>query len=213
MVIPRHQLAALATRSLLAIAAVLLLCQCETKRTYGEIRRGSVKFDQAMWGGQGDNDAGEIRSKFAEKGYSIGRTARSLPTTRIFLPGRKPKASTANSERKRRNLKTTLPGPRNSGLRNTSSDRSSPVSKPRGNPVSAPAKGTPIPHRTNRPGSSFSGPIVSSPTSWPHSRPEPQADPTNAFPPPPMRWALKQLPPLRVPPGCVRPPDTAPMPE
>lgn len=60
-------------RLLLAGAAVCLLCQCETKRTYGEIRRGSITFDQAVWGGQGGgSDEKEIRSKFAEKGYSIG---------------------------------------------------------------------------------------------------------------------------------------------
>lgn len=91
MVIPHHQLAALATRSLLATAAVLLLCQCETKRTYGEIRRGSVKFDQAMWGGQGDNDAGEIRSKFAEKGYSIGEDGSIVADNANLFAGEKAK--------------------------------------------------------------------------------------------------------------------------
>lgn len=55
-----------------AVLAVSLLCQCETKRTYGEIKRSTISFDQSMWGGQGASDEKEIRSKFAEKGYSIG---------------------------------------------------------------------------------------------------------------------------------------------
>jgi hypothetical protein len=53
--------------------AALPLCQCKTVRSYGEIRRGSVSFDEQMWGGQGGGaDTGKIRSKFAERGYSIG---------------------------------------------------------------------------------------------------------------------------------------------
>ncbi len=72
MVIPRQLIATLAIRCLLITGAALMLCQCETQRTYGEVRRGSIKFDEGMWGGQGNSDEGEIRSKFAEKGYSIG---------------------------------------------------------------------------------------------------------------------------------------------
>ncbi len=69
MVVTFHQIRLVAV----AVCALVLLCQCETQRTYGEIRRGGITFDQGMWGGQGGgDDAAEIRSKFAEKGYSIG---------------------------------------------------------------------------------------------------------------------------------------------
>tara|TARA_R110002096_G_scaffold113320_2_gene246374 strand:+ start:2445 stop:3140 length:696 start_codon:yes stop_codon:yes gene_type:complete len=55
-----------------AALAMAFLCQCQTQRTYGEIRRGSTTFDEADWGGQGGgSDEKEIRSKFAERGYSI----------------------------------------------------------------------------------------------------------------------------------------------
>ena len=55
-----------------AALAMAFLCQCETQRTYGEIRRGRTTFDDAAWGGQGGgSDEGEIRSKFAERGYTI----------------------------------------------------------------------------------------------------------------------------------------------
>lgn len=51
--------------------ATLVLCQCETKRTVKSTRT-SFGFSEAMWGGQGGGtDEGEIRSKFAEKGYTI----------------------------------------------------------------------------------------------------------------------------------------------
>jgi hypothetical protein len=68
MVNPRH-------RHLLACAAALLaslLCQCETQRTV-KSTRSSISFDPSTWGGQaqGQGDTKEIRSKFAERGYSI----------------------------------------------------------------------------------------------------------------------------------------------
>lgn len=73
MVIPHPSLARFLPRVVLGASAVLFLCQCETQRTYGEIRRGSIQFDPAAWGGQGGgSDEKEIRSKFAEKGYTIG---------------------------------------------------------------------------------------------------------------------------------------------
>ena len=54
-----------------AFLSVLLLCQCETQRTYGEVRRGAISFDDAAWGGQGNSDESAIRSKFAERGYTV----------------------------------------------------------------------------------------------------------------------------------------------
>ncbi len=51
---------------------VLGLCQCKTTREVKNTRT-SFGFDQNVWGGQGGgNDSSEIRSKFAEKGYTIG---------------------------------------------------------------------------------------------------------------------------------------------
>lgn len=47
-----------------------LLCQCETVRTV-KSTRSSISFDPATWGGQAQNDSKEIRSKFAERGYTI----------------------------------------------------------------------------------------------------------------------------------------------
>lgn len=91
MVNSRQKVASLAARILCVSAAVLLLCQCKTQRTYGEIRRGSISFDQAMWGGQGDNDAGEIRSKFAEKGYKIGEDGSIVADNPNLFAGEKAK--------------------------------------------------------------------------------------------------------------------------
>ena len=55
-----------------AFGAALFLCQCETKRTV-KSTRSTISFDEGVWGGQGGgSDQGKIRSKFAEKGYSIG---------------------------------------------------------------------------------------------------------------------------------------------
>ena len=54
-----------------ALHLVLFLCQCETQRTYGEVRRGAISFDNAAWGGQGNSDESAIRSKFAERGYTV----------------------------------------------------------------------------------------------------------------------------------------------
>jgi hypothetical protein len=67
MVISFHQTGRLAV----AFSAALLLCQCETQRTV-KSTRSSISFDEGMWGGQGGgSDQGKIRSKFAEKGYTI----------------------------------------------------------------------------------------------------------------------------------------------
>ena len=49
---------------------VALLCQCEPVRTV-KSTRSSISFDPAAWGGQAQNDSKEIRSKFAERGYTI----------------------------------------------------------------------------------------------------------------------------------------------
>ncbi|MDF1825801.1 MAG: hypothetical protein P1U68_14230 [Verrucomicrobiales bacterium] len=70
MVIPRHCVAFVATRALSAFGVMAFFCQCTTTTT--TTRKSTIKFDEGMWGGQGGNDSGEIRSKFAEKGYSIG---------------------------------------------------------------------------------------------------------------------------------------------
>ena len=43
-----------------ALLSVLFLCQCETQRTYGEVRRGAISFDNAAWGGQGNSDESAI---------------------------------------------------------------------------------------------------------------------------------------------------------
>lgn len=68
MVIPVYRFGTLP----IALTAVLFLCQCETKRTV-KSTRSSISFDERMWGGQGGGaDEGKIRSKFADKGYSIG---------------------------------------------------------------------------------------------------------------------------------------------
>ncbi len=55
-----------------AFVAALALCQCKTTREVKNTRT-SFGFDQNVWGGQGGgNDSSKIRSKFAEKGYTIG---------------------------------------------------------------------------------------------------------------------------------------------
>ena len=52
--------------------SLLLFCQCRTQRSYGEVRRGSISFDERVWGGQaGSSDDSKIRSKFAERGYTV----------------------------------------------------------------------------------------------------------------------------------------------
>lgn len=68
MVTPRHPL--FTVPLILAIAATL--CQCKTSRTV-KSTRSSFTFDEKMWGGQGGGgeDTQEIRSKFAERGYTI----------------------------------------------------------------------------------------------------------------------------------------------
>ena len=48
----------------------IVLCQCETERTV-KSTRSSFSFDEAKWGGQGSSDGGELKSKFADKGYTI----------------------------------------------------------------------------------------------------------------------------------------------
>jgi hypothetical protein len=53
-------------------SSLLLFCQCQTQRSYGEVRRGSITFDEKAWGGQGgSSDDSEIRAKFAERGYTV----------------------------------------------------------------------------------------------------------------------------------------------
>ncbi len=68
MVTPRHPFFTVPV--ILVLAAVL--CQCKTTRTV-KSTRSSFSFDEQMWGGQGGGgeDTQAIRSKFAERGYSI----------------------------------------------------------------------------------------------------------------------------------------------
>lgn len=68
MVTPRHPL----LRVPLVLAIAVTLCQCETTRTV-KSTRSSFSFDEKMWGGQGGGgeDTQEIRSKFAERGYTL----------------------------------------------------------------------------------------------------------------------------------------------
>ena len=55
--------------SLMALS--LALCQCETQRTV-KSTRSSVSFDEKSWGGQGGgSDTAAIKTKFAERGYTI----------------------------------------------------------------------------------------------------------------------------------------------
>ncbi|MEM7699030.1 MAG: hypothetical protein AAF236_11555 [Verrucomicrobiota bacterium] len=60
----------LLTRSVLAVSAVMLLCQCQTQRTVKSVR-SSISFDEGMWGGQGGGDQDQIREKFINKGFKI----------------------------------------------------------------------------------------------------------------------------------------------
>ncbi|MEM9280372.1 MAG: hypothetical protein AAGA96_00970 [Verrucomicrobiota bacterium] len=57
--------------TLFCLTLPVLFSQCKTKRTYGEVREGSIQFDEAMWGGQGNADSEEIRNKFANRGYTL----------------------------------------------------------------------------------------------------------------------------------------------
>jgi len=67
VILPRQMLL-----TAVALLSVLFLCQCQTQRTYGEVRQGSISFDERAWGGQGGNsDESAIRSKFAERGYTV----------------------------------------------------------------------------------------------------------------------------------------------
>lgn len=72
-------------------AAVLTLCQCETQRTV-KSTRSSISFDEGSWGGQGGGeDSTEIRSKFAERGYSIADDGSIKADKPDLYAGKKPR--------------------------------------------------------------------------------------------------------------------------
>ena len=53
-----------------SLAAVVLLCQCETERTV-TTRKSNVSFDQGIWGGQAANSSAESKKKITQRGYEI----------------------------------------------------------------------------------------------------------------------------------------------
>ena len=53
-----------------SLAAVVLLCQCETERTV-TTRQSTVSFDQGMWGGQAAGSTSEDTKKITQRGYEI----------------------------------------------------------------------------------------------------------------------------------------------
>jgi hypothetical protein len=72
-------------------ATALALCQCETQRTV-KSTRSSISFDQTMWGGQGSGEnTSEIRSKFAERGYSITEDGSIKAEKSDLYAGQKPR--------------------------------------------------------------------------------------------------------------------------
>lgn len=75
--------------SLIGVAS-LLLCQCETTRTV-KSTRSSFSFDDQMWGGQGGGDSDKIRSKFAERGYSINEDGTIKANKSDLYKGDKPR--------------------------------------------------------------------------------------------------------------------------
>jgi len=78
------RLAALAT-------ACLTLCQCESNRTV-KSTRSSISFDDGMWGGQGGGeDNSQIRSKFAERGYTIADDGSIKADKPDLYAGQKPR--------------------------------------------------------------------------------------------------------------------------
>lgn len=82
MVTPRHPLASIAMRILFAAAVLFLFCQCTTRTV--TVKKSTVSFAD-------DNDEDEMRSKFAEKGFSIGEDGSIVADNPDLYSGRTPK--------------------------------------------------------------------------------------------------------------------------
>jgi len=102
MVNPRHPLVSAVGFVLLAS----LLCQCKTTRTV-KSTRSSVSFDENMWGGQGEADSGEIRSKFAERGYKISDDGSILADKPDLYKGQKPRGLDGDFQTKKARFEKT----------------------------------------------------------------------------------------------------------
>ena len=90
----------------LALTA-LLLCQCETQRTV-KSTRSSISFDQGMWGGEGGGeDSSKIRSKFADRGYSIAEDGSIKADKSDLYAGQKPRGLNGKFEKKEARFKKT----------------------------------------------------------------------------------------------------------
>lgn len=87
-------------RILGAMALSLGLCQCETQRTI-KSTRSSVSFDEKSWGGQGGgSDTAAIKSKFAERGYTITDEGTIKADKPDLYAGKKPRGLDGNYETK-----------------------------------------------------------------------------------------------------------------
>ncbi len=103
MVIHRHPLAA----ALAVAASASLLCQCETTRTVKSTRSTGFTFDDRMWGGQGQSDTPGIRSKYAEKGYTIAEDGTIKADKPDLYKGRKPRGFDSGFETKKARFANT----------------------------------------------------------------------------------------------------------
>ncbi len=79
---------------------VVTFCQCETKRTV-KSTRSSISFDEGSWGGQGGGeDPSAIRSKFAERGYTIAEDGSIKADKSDLYAGQKPRGLDRNFGKK-----------------------------------------------------------------------------------------------------------------
>lgn len=102
MVNPCHT----AARLCVSVFLALVLCQCETTRTV-KSTRSSFSFDEKMWGGQGDADTGEIRSKFAERGYTIADDGTILADKPDLYKDKRPRGLDGNFQTKKARFEKT----------------------------------------------------------------------------------------------------------
>lgn len=85
----------------------LALCQCETQRTV-KSTRSSISFDQSMWGGQGGGeDSSKLRSKFANRGYSIAEDGSIQADKPDLYAGQKPRGLDGEFGKKEARFKKT----------------------------------------------------------------------------------------------------------
>lgn len=83
----------------------LFLCQCETQRTV-KSTRSSISFDEGMWGGQGGGEkSSQIRSKFANRGYSIAEDGSIKADKSDLYAGQKPRGLNGKFEKKEARFK------------------------------------------------------------------------------------------------------------